>query len=92
MRSAFPFLFSLFVTLSAQDARIGERRGAKTRHSRFFVLEYWEAAVDVPYGTRLLLNRDFAIDLSRPVGRIFLPVLTGSDCASTIYLFLPCLM
>ena len=25
-------------------------------------------------------------------GRIFLPVLTGSDCASTIYLFWPCLM
>ena len=29
---------------------------------------------------------------SERVGRIFLPVLTGSDCASTIYLFWPCLM
>ena len=52
------------------------------------------ASLYQPYGVAADIGGSIYIaDTSNfRIRRIFLPVLTGSDCASTIYLFWPCLM
>ena len=80
------------VTRDIQDPLTGDLSGAEIHLDHLLGAEERLFLLGHLFGHTVQWNvHPGAFEIGR-LRRIFLPVLTGSDCASTIYLFWPCLM